>query len=110
MIEIICHRGLWSNQTKQNSFAALKKANNEGFGVELDVRDKNSKIVISHDFYSVYSIALERYFEFISKNSHHDKCIAINIKSDGLGDELLKLINNYEIKNYFISRRCKKSS
>ena len=46
---ILAHRGCWGQSVKRNSFEALKRALEEGFGIETDFRDCNGVIVISHD-------------------------------------------------------------
>ena len=48
-MKIICHRGFWKKEQEQNTVSSFINAYSMGFGVELDVRDSNSEIVISHD-------------------------------------------------------------
>ncbi len=49
IINILCHRGLWKYKEDHNSLISLEKAIKYNFGVELDIRDHESKIIISHD-------------------------------------------------------------
>lgn len=46
---IIAHRGQWSNKAEQNSIVSIEKAFASGFAVETDVRERNGKLIISHD-------------------------------------------------------------
>lgn len=101
---IIAHRGFWLKLKEQNTILAFTRALDKGYGIELDVRDFNGKIVISHnppekkckDFYSTLSI--------LSSHKNFKKIIyAINVKSDGIENELVSIINNYGIlKNSFV--------
>ena len=50
MINIIAHRGLWSEDVNfQNTKLAFQNALKNGFGIETDIRDSNGELVISHD-------------------------------------------------------------
>ena len=46
---ILAHRGVWQNPVEKNSAAALRRALENGFGVETDIRDLDGQLVISHD-------------------------------------------------------------
>ena len=46
---ILAHRGLWVTDSEKNSKEAIALALSEGFGVELDVRDRNGGLIVSHD-------------------------------------------------------------
>lgn len=101
-MEILCHRGLWSNYSEQNSIASISGAFRNGFGVEFDVRDQGSCLVISHDIPKNNSLELKDVFNMYNDEMAHDKFMAINIKSDGIVDEISRLINEYKIINYFV--------
>ena len=99
-MKILAHRGYWNNSIKNNSFEALDKALNEGFGFESDIRDYKGKLVISHNIADSDSFLASDIFERLS--NHEDNfCFAINIKSDGLKDILFDELNKYGINNYF---------
>lgn len=101
-IEILAHRGLWDVAGEKNSSGALFKALDFGFGIETDVRDLNGKLVISHDIPVCESeLSLENLFEYYASNGHIGT-LALNIKSDGLQQEIKKLLKKYAIKNYFV--------
>ncbi len=72
---------------------AFQLAFEEGFGVELDIRDHLGSIVISHD---PPTEALVEFETLVGLANHFpDLPIAINVKSDGLAGELAK----FEIAN-----------
>lgn len=99
-MKILAHRGYWNTIVKNNSYEALIKALDYGFGFESDIRDYCGKLVISHDIANEESYLAENIFEKLSE--HNDKyCFAINIKSDGLKKLLIDSLKKYNIENYF---------
>jgi hypothetical protein len=92
--QIFAHRGLWlESGLDENSFRAFQLAFDEGFGIEVDIRDHLGKIVISHDPPTEPSFELDA---LVDLASHFPECpIAINVKSDGLAGQLA----TYEIVN-----------
>lgn len=100
-MKIISHRGYWKSPSDKNTSVAFKLSFSLGFGTETDLRDQNSRIVISHDMPIFDAMPLEIFFD-IYKNFPGSLPLALNIKADGLQTELMKLINAYEIENYFV--------
>lgn len=49
MITIIAHRGLWTTEKQQNTTDALIRASHFGFGIEIDIWQRNGNLVISHN-------------------------------------------------------------
>ena len=50
MVDVIAHRGVWSETITENSFAALSCALKQNHSVETDVRlTRDQQIVLSHD-------------------------------------------------------------
>lgn len=91
-MHILAHRGLWLAPDDKNSSSALRRAFDAGFGVETDVRDHLGELVISHDpplgtsvlpFHHVVSA-------YLHSGSHEP--LAINIKADGLHEQLAAAI------------------
>ena len=103
-MKVISHRGYWSSIKEQNTLDSFYSSLSKGFGLETDIRDLDGDIVISHDLPSSNSRLLLEDFLDIYKNNNEfkDLWIALNIKSDGLAQSLLKQIEKYELKNYFI--------
>ena len=100
-MKIIAHRGFWGNRKKQNSIEALHFALQSGFGIEFDVRDRGSKIVIAHDKADSDSALFEDFLDKINRDEDKKKPFAINIKADGLASEIKSLTEKHEINNYF---------
>jgi len=95
---ILSHRGYWKKDSEKNTMKAFKRSFKFGFGLETDVRNYNSKIVISHDVPDKHSINIENLFDVYDNNL----CLALNIKSDGLAIYVKDLLYAYGIKNYFV--------
>lgn len=94
-MHFLAHRGLWTKQSQRNTRAALCDAFSLGFGVETDVRDRNGALVISHDMATEQSISLSTMlddYDAAGRPGH----LALNIKADGLADELLKVLDKFE--------------
>ena len=84
---ILAHRGEWSQEAPANSAASLNNAILHGFGIETDIRDQDSELVISHD--PCTNKEYEHFEQFLTLESR----IAINIKSDGLLTKLEPMRN-----------------
>ena len=65
------------------------------YGVEIDLRDRNDKIILQHDPF----IDGEDFSDFI-KNYQHQFLI-LNIKSEGIEFKILNILKQYNIENYF---------
>jgi glycerophosphoryl diester phosphodiesterase len=100
-ILIISHRGLWYKPEEKNTKQAFMESFKHGYGTETDFRDCQSKLVISHDMPNGSEMTAEEFFE-LYKSYKIDEPLALNIKADGLNVELLKLLTEYEISNYFV--------
>lgn len=88
MTEFIAHR--------INTIDELKNLPAE-YGVEIDLRPENGKIILEHDaFYEGKKDDFEQYL----KNYVHGTMI-LNIKSEGIETKCLELLKKYQIKNYF---------
>ena len=104
MINIISHRGLWYSKGEQNTISAFKKSFHYGFGIETDIRDLDGELVISHDpplTKPEKPISLQ---SLLSLYVRYDKppTLALNIKSDGLHNELKTSLERFKITNYFV--------
>lgn len=100
-MKIIAHRGLWQNENEKNSLSALNRAVLAGYGIETDIRDYMGKLVISHNMADHGSPSLEQFFESCAKLGSNPT-LALNVKADGIQGELVKLLNQYNIENYFM--------
>ena len=88
---ILAHRGYWDKVEKQNSFGALKRALDAGFGIETDFRDCNGVIVVSHDPPEGDFLEARAFFELYVELNTFGR-IALNIKADGLQKSLLAML------------------
>ena len=77
-----------------NNSAVLNKLYN-CFGVEVDLRYKNNEIILHHDPFSDGEI-----FEDYLKNFNLNFLI-LNIKSEGIEEEVLRLVKKYRVPDYF---------
>jgi hypothetical protein len=66
------------------------------FGTEIDIRTEGSKIILNHDPYKKG----ENFDNFLSKYDHGT--LILNIKEDGIEDEVLTKIKNVKIKSFFL--------
>ncbi|MKX88043.1 hypothetical protein D8J74_08870, partial [Campylobacter jejuni] len=100
-MKILSHRGYWKNKQEKNSIAAFDRSFLNLYGLEIDLRDVGGGIVVSHDMASENCLKLEDFFK-LYKKYNTNLPLALNIKADGLQNLLKKLIEKYEITNYFI--------
>lgn len=100
-MKIIAHRGFWEQEEEKNKLESFSRAFEFSFGVETDIRDSNGELVISHNPPLGNEIKVTDLFH-LYKSYNKSLLLALNIKSNGLQDKLKKLINDYEIENYFL--------
>ena len=99
-MKILSHRGLWRLPEERNSYSALVRSLEVGYGFESDIRDYCEELVISHNQADAQCVKAEDVFRLLYQ--YNDKyCFAINIKADGLIDSLSHMLNKYHITNYF---------
>jgi hypothetical protein len=100
-MQYIAHRGFWQQIIKKNSIEAFHAALNNGYGIETDIRDYNSELVISHDI-PTNNAMLFTDFLTLHKKIDCAAYLALNIKADGLRTKLQTALTDYDIKNYFV--------
>lgn len=99
-MEIIAHRGYWKQAEEKNTMVAFRRAWENGFGVETDLRDYQKNIVISHDMPNSQELAFNEFlFEY---NKYKSGLLALNIKSDGLQAKIYEELECASIKDYFV--------
>ena len=98
---ILSHRGYWLEPHEKNCRAAFERSFSLCFGTETDIRDHNSKLVISHDIPSSDPLSVEEFFDVYNEYNARPP-LALNIKADGLQHELARLLRLYQIENYFV--------
>ena len=85
-MEIILHR--------RNSTKSLKETP-KIYGIEVDIRTLGKDLIINHDPFK----SGEKFSEWIKHYDHGT--LILNIKEEGLEEEIIKYINLYKIKSYF---------
>ena len=102
-MQIISHRGFWSNKALQNSLDSFRESFIHSFGIETDIRGGGGgrDLLISHDAIFNEKILLEDVFK-LYKDINSSLPLALNIKCDGLQILLKELLEKYEIHNYFV--------
>ena len=96
-MKILAHRGLWQSAQEKNTSQAIQAAFHRGFGCEIDLRDREEKLVISHDMASAACAAFDQILE--SWNTHEECMLALDIKACGLLPLLLPQLEGHS--NYF---------
>lgn len=99
--QILAHRGLWlPDKLNQNSLNALMVAVKEGFGIETDLRNYYSDIVLRHDFPDRNNNYLFLR-DFVSlMNDYQPTTLALNIKTDGLQIALKEVLTKVRKAHY----------
>jgi hypothetical protein len=97
-MQIIAHRGLWHIPAERNTKAAFSRSFDAGLGTETDLRDICGKIVISHDMPRGNELAFE---ELLQIMDGRNLLLALNIKADGMADQIKELLSKYRHTNYF---------
>lgn len=100
-MNILCHRGYWTDPREKNSWHSLVRALERGFGIETDVRDLDGQLVVSHDPPRSGSVLLLEDLLAFYANLSHDPMLALNIKADGLQKELERLLDAHGVWNFF---------
>ncbi len=94
---ILAHRGDWTRKEEQNTSLAFERAFSRGRGVELDVRQYNEEILITHDHSSDPRFLLRD----VLKSLPRECWLAVNIKEDGLAEPLHQLFRQSGHQNWF---------
>lgn len=97
-INVLAHRGWWQKIEEKNTQIAFERAFDNGFGIETDLRDIKGEIVISHNMPQGSEISFEDLLKLLDGR---DLTLALNIKADGMADEIKTLLNKYNHTNYF---------
>lgn len=98
---ILSHRGYWKEPQEKNQAIAFERSFSMGFGTETDIRDFNENLTISHDIANRHSLSAETLFQ-IYQQYQNPLPLALNIKADGLQNQLKMLLEKYHISQYFV--------
>lgn len=100
-MQILSHRGYWKTPAEQNSATALARSFHLGFGTETDLRDRDGRLVISHDPAGAASMPAEMLFE-IHRGIDDSLPLALNLKSTGLQKLLRTMLDQFSVRDYFL--------
>lgn len=84
-------------QHRINTIKELRSIKNSSFGVEIDVRYHDDTLILSHDPFYNEMIKFEDWL----KEYRLEGILILNIKSEGLEAECIRLMKKFNIKNYF---------
>lgn len=92
---VLAHRGWWKTAEEKNTRAAFARAFEAGYGAELDVRDLDGDLVISHD---PPRAGAWRFSELLDlyRVCNMPGRLAINIKADGLASRIAKMTQDLQ--------------
>src|SRR5215208_3605025 len=86
-MRILAHRGHWSAPQERNTLQGFESAFRHGWGAEIDVRDLDGELVVSHDTPRhgalPFTQAVAAYAALAQPGP-----LAVNVKSDGLQEKL----------------------
>jgi glycerophosphoryl diester phosphodiesterase len=99
-ISVLAHRGYWLHPAERNSLAAFKRAFGRGYGAEIDVRDLDGELVVSHDPPRRGALTLEAVVTALQA-SGSDGMLGINVKADGLQDSLADALAKVDQGRWF---------
>lgn len=99
---ILAHRGWWRTPEEKNTLEALERAFAAGFGVETDLRDHNGELIVAHDppcgcDHLPFEAALAAF-----KRAGEPGAFAINVKADGLQDQLKAAIARAQVTRAYV--------
>ena len=77
-----------------NTIAHLKSLQ-KAYAIEIDLRYHNNEIILHHDPFSKG----EKFEDFLKEFKL--KFIILNIKSEGIEEEVLRLVKKYDVPDYF---------
>jgi len=101
-MELLAHRGVWTDRGERNAPHAIERAFAHGWGVETDIRDLAGRIAISHDGPQ----ADHAYFldDLLTTWRAHDRAgrLALNVKADGLQAAVLSMLQDGEAQRCFV--------
>ncbi|MDB5251204.1 MAG: hypothetical protein JWP27_373 [Flaviaesturariibacter sp.] len=103
-MEILAHRGFWTEPGEKNSELAFIRSATGGFGIETDVRDLDGQLVISHDMPRAGSdlLSFDAFLDLYYKHAEKPGILAINIKADGLQKALSASLARHGQARYFV--------
>lgn len=97
---LLAHRGYWRVPSERNSLVAFQRAFDCGYGAEIDVRDLDGELVVSHDPPVRGALALDDVIDALT-SSGCPGVLAVNIKADGLQARLAEALAGLDSAQWF---------
>jgi glycerophosphoryl diester phosphodiesterase len=91
-MDILAHRGLWTEPAEQNALDACMEAWRAGFGIETDIRDRPGELIVSHDPPGPDSLTNLETLLAHHRDTDPSVPLALNIKSCGLATKVAKAL------------------
>jgi glycerophosphoryl diester phosphodiesterase len=88
-MRILAHRGHWTLPEERNTLDSFRSAFSNGWGVEIDVRDLDGDLVVSHDAPRRGALLLS---DALAAHAGRGT-VAVNIKSDGLQEQVAEALD-----------------
>jgi len=99
-VSVLAHRGYWRAPSERNSLVAFQRAFDGGFGAEIDVRDLDGQLVVSHDPPLRGALALDEVVHALTC-SGSGGVLAVNVKADGLQARLAEALSGLDTSRWF---------
>jgi hypothetical protein len=98
-VTILAHRGWWRGADEKNTLIAVERAFAGGFGIEIDIRDRDGALAVAHDVEEPGAYPFELLSPLLAR--FPGLCLALNVKSCGLQDLIAETIKAHGIRSYF---------
>lgn len=96
----LAHRGLWTTAPERNTLGAFADAFAHGWGVELDVRDLDGALVISHDPPGRGALRFDAVVDCYRAHGCPGT-LAVNVKADGLAELIAHALRDVARERWF---------
>ena len=71
-------------------------------GIEIDIRYYNNDLILYHDPFHTKEDSPEKFEDLLAEYiKNHTGTIILNIKTEGVEDRCISMMNNYNFKNWF---------
>ncbi len=71
------------------------------FGIEIDVRYHEDNLILHHDPFSHHKLPTPEKFSELLKNYQCKGPIIVNVKTEGVEEKCIELLNKFRINNWF---------
>jgi glycerophosphoryl diester phosphodiesterase len=97
-MRLLAHRGHWTAPEERNTIESFESAFRHGWGAEIDVRDLDGELVVSHDVPRRGALPFDQALAAYAAHGGAGP-LAVNVKSDGLQAKLAEALR--EVADWF---------